>query len=96
MSVFLLKRRFEGVNWPSDRLKRESLLVRGKMAIRQLNKGHELIFGLFSDYERRSRPSLLKSVVRIKPCKEKEKTIFLYLKSVTFEYTLKKQIKTLE
>ena len=78
MSVFLLKRRFEGVNWPSDRLKRESLLVRGKMAIRQLNKGHELIFELICAYEDRSRPRQLKYVVRIKPCKEKEKTIFLY------------------
>ena len=43
-----------------DRLKRESLLVHGKLALRQLKKGYELIERPFSDYERRSRPSLLK------------------------------------
>ena len=49
----------------SDRLKRESLLVHGKVGPRALIKGNELIFGLICAYEDRPRPNLLKSVIRI-------------------------------
>lgn len=41
------------------------VLVHVKTGVGQLNKGHGLIFGLFSDYERGSRPRQLNSVVPI-------------------------------